>query len=106
MHAAADSPPPPSRPRGAAELLTKNPLDCPPVAEGHGLNPAERVIQRFGGQSALAQQLGRRQSTVEHWAATGRIPSQWHEPLMTLARKQGLLLEARDFVEPGAHPIQ
>ena len=37
-------------------------------------NPAERVIRRFGGQSALAALLGRRQSTIQHWARTGHIP--------------------------------
>ncbi|MBK6561739.1 hypothetical protein [Candidatus Amarobacter glycogenicus] len=30
-------------------------------------NAAERIIRRFGGQSALAALLGRRQSTVQHW---------------------------------------
>ncbi|HEV2413380.1 MAG TPA: inositol-3-phosphate synthase [Candidatus Dormibacteraeota bacterium] len=69
-------------------------------------NPAERVIRRFGGQSNLAQLLGRRQSTVEHWASTGRIPAQWHQPLMSLARERGVILEARDFVESQAHVIQ
>src|SRR5690348_3247630 len=69
-------------------------------------NAAERVIGRFGGQSALAQQLGRRQSTVEHWASTGRIPAKWHQPLMALAREHGIALEARDFVEAEAHVIQ
>ena len=61
--------------------------------------PAERVIRRFGGQSALAALLGRRQSTVEHWASTGRIPAQWHQPLMSLARQRGVILEAKDFVD-------
>src|SRR5215472_17897326 len=70
------------------------------------LNPAERVIRRFGGQSALAQLLGRRQSTVEHWAETGRIPSQWQQPLLVLARHQGIALEARDFVEAQQHVIR
>src|SRR5262245_10262402 len=69
-------------------------------------NPAERVIRRFGGQSALALLLGRRQSTVEHWASTGRIPAQWQQPLMSLARQRGMTLEARDFVEGAAHVIQ
>jgi myo-inositol-1-phosphate synthase len=69
-------------------------------------NAAERIIRRFGGQSALAELLGRRQSTVEHWASTGRIPSQWHQPLMSLARERGIILEARDFVESKAHVIQ
>ena len=72
----------------------------------HHLNPAERVIRRFQGQSALAQLLGRRQSTVEHWASTGRIPAQWHEPLMALARERGIALEARDFVDTPAHVIE
>ena len=67
--------------------------------------PAERVIRRFGGQSALANLLGRRQSTVEHWASTGRIPAQWHRPLMSLARQRGIVLEARDFVATESHSI-
>jgi len=67
--------------------------------------PAERIIRRFGGQSALAGLLGRRQSTIEHWANTGRIPAQWHGPLMSLARQQGIILEARDFVETNSHEI-
>jgi myo-inositol-1-phosphate synthase len=71
-----------------------------------GPTPAERVIGRFGGQSALARLLGRRQSTVEHWATTGRIPAQWHQPLLALARRQGITLEARDFMDAEAHDIQ
>jgi myo-inositol-1-phosphate synthase len=71
-----------------------------------GSNSAARIIRRFGGQTVLARLLGRRQSTVEHWAATGRIPAQWHEPLMALARERGVLLEARDFVEGAAPAIQ
>jgi uncharacterized SAM-binding protein YcdF (DUF218 family) len=54
------------------------------------LNPAERIIRRFGGQSALAALLCRRQSTVQHWAGTGRSPSQWHGALMSLARQRGI----------------
>jgi len=68
-------------------------------------SPAERVIRRFGGQSALAGLLGRRQSTIEHWASTGRVPAQWHGPLMSLARQMGIVLEARDFVEKDSHEI-
>src|SRR6478672_3871224 len=64
-----------------------------------GANPAERVIVRFGGQSALGALLGRRQSTVQHWARTGRIPAQWHQPLISLARQRGIILEAKDFVD-------
>ncbi len=69
-------------------------------------NPAERVIRRFGGQSALATLLGRRQSTVQHWAKTGRIPAQWHRPLMEVARARGIILEAKDFVTEQAQTIK
>jgi myo-inositol-1-phosphate synthase len=69
------------------------------------LNPSQRIIARFGGQTALATLLGRRQSTIEHWASTGRIPAQWHGPLMSLARQKGIVLEAKDFVATEPHQI-
>jgi myo-inositol-1-phosphate synthase len=61
-------------------------------------NSAEKIINRFGGQSALANLLGRRQSTVQHWVNTGIIPSQWHKRLLKLAREKGINLEPNDFV--------
>jgi myo-inositol-1-phosphate synthase len=69
-------------------------------------NAAQRIIRRFGGQSALAALLGKRQSTIEHWAKTGRVPAQWQVPLMSLARSRGMILEAKDFVEYQPNPIQ
>ncbi|HKS90805.1 MAG TPA: inositol-3-phosphate synthase, partial [Tepidiformaceae bacterium] len=60
-------------------------------------NAAQRIIARFGGQSALAALLGRRQSTIQHWATTGRIPAQWHHVLMSIARERGIILEPKDF---------
>jgi myo-inositol-1-phosphate synthase len=69
-------------------------------------NPAKQLISRFGGQSAHAALLGKRQSTVEHWAHTGRIPAQWQGPLMALARGKGIVLEAKDFVAMQAHEIE
>src|ERR1044071_3851301 len=81
-----------------ATVITKNSLSCASM-NGELPSPAERVIRRFGGQSALAGLLGKRQSTVEHWASTGRIPAQWHQPLMSLARGRGVILEAKDFVD-------
>ncbi len=69
-------------------------------------NSAEQIIDRFGGQSTLASLLGRRQSTVQHWANTGRIPSQWQQPLMKLAREKGIALEAKDFVGQEAMEIE
>ena len=69
------------------------------------MNTARNIIDRFGGQSALASLLGKRQSTVQHWARTGRVPAQWHGRLMELAVQQGINLEPRDFIASGATEI-
>ena len=60
---------------------------------------ARRIVDRFGGQSALAALLGKRQSTIQHWVRTGRIPSHWQEQLMRLAVEQGVGLEPKDFLD-------
>ena len=70
------------------------------------MNIARNIIDRFGGQSALAVLLDKRQSTVQHWASTGRIPAQWHGKLMELAVQQGISLEPKDFVESSGTSIQ
>ncbi len=67
---------------------------------------ARRIIERFGGQSALAALLGKRQSTIQHWARSCRIPAQWHGRLMALAVERGISLEPRDFVEAASVSIQ
>ncbi len=54
----------------------------------------------------MAQLLGKRQSTVQHWVRTARIPAQWHEKLLELAHQQGIALEPKDFVAPGAPDIR
>ena len=87
--------------------LTANDFIVSIVTMNDNNNAAKQVINRFGGQSALAGLLGKRQSTVQHWAKTGRIPSQWQERLLDLARQQGNALEPRDFVSaatPGMEP--
>ncbi|MEX0781532.1 MAG: inositol-3-phosphate synthase, partial [Dehalococcoidia bacterium] len=71
----------------------------------HTPNAAETIIRRFGGQSALAALLGKRQSTIQHWAKTGRVPAQWHRPLMSIARERGVILEPKDFTATQVQPI-
>jgi myo-inositol-1-phosphate synthase len=70
------------------------------------MNSAEQIINRFGGQSSLANDLGRRQSTIQHWAKIGRIPSQWQQPLIKLAREKGVALEPKDFISKAGLNIE
>ena len=71
------------------------------------MNAAKKVIQKFGGQSALAALIGKRQSTVQHWAKVGMIPAKWQPELLRLAQKNGIDLYFSDFIEqPPAEAVK
>ena len=59
---------------------------------------AKAIIERFGGQTALAKLLGRGQSTTGYWAKSGVIPAKWHGPLLDLALQRGVPLSPHDFL--------
>ncbi|MRR56611.1 MAG: cell filamentation protein Fic [Deltaproteobacteria bacterium] len=59
---------------------------------------AKQIIEKFGGQSALARLIGKGQTTVAYWARTGIIPAKWHETLLSLAAEQGIKLAADDLI--------
>ncbi len=61
------------------------------------MNAAENVIAKFGSQSNLAKIIGKRQSTVQHWAKSGTIPTKWQPLLLELAKEKGVNLTAQDF---------
>lgn len=57
---------------------------------------ASEIIDKFGGQSALAKLLYKRQSTIQHWY-NNRIPAKWQGILLDLAKRQGIRLKTEDF---------
>ena len=63
------------------------------------MNSAQRIIEKFGGQSALAKLIGKGQSTVQHWASTGIIPAKWQAQLLKLASENGISLSSSAFME-------
>ncbi len=63
------------------------------------MNSAQRVIEKFGGQSQLASLLGKTPSTVQYWAKAGVIPARWQSKVLALARVQGIELYPGDFLE-------
>src|SRR5438552_1580039 len=67
------------------------------------MNSAQLIIQKFGGQSALAAALGKGQTTVQHWGKTGRIPAKWQPVLLRLAMERSLDLSASDFMPPAGY---
>jgi hypothetical protein len=72
-----------------------------PAINGGVMN-AREIIEVFGGQSALAELVGKGQSTVAYWAKTGVIPARWQPKLLMIALNKGLPLSAKDFVDAPA----
>jgi hypothetical protein len=77
------------------------------------MNAAQRIVDKFGGQSVLAKLIGKGQSTVQYWTKSGAIPSKWQAKLLAIAQDQGIDLTASDFVKvpevvaqsPGGLPV-
>lgn len=59
---------------------------------------SKKIIEKFGGQTALAGLIGKGQSTVAYWAKTGIIPIRWHSKLLQLAKEKGIELTKHDFI--------
>lgn len=61
------------------------------------MNPAQKIVAKFGGQTALAEILEKPQSTVQYWTKTGAIPAKWHKAILSAAIDKGLSISAADF---------
>jgi uroporphyrinogen-III synthase len=60
-------------------------------------NPAEEVIQRFGGLRPMANKLQIAVSTVQGWKARGHIPAARHEDILAAARKHAIDVSEADL---------
>jgi hypothetical protein len=65
----------------------------------------KKIISAFGGQSALAEALDTRQSTVAYWAKVGRVPDKWQTKILTVAEQRGLPVSPSDFVMVPEIPV-
>ena len=68
------------------------------------MTPAQRVIEKCGGEAAVAKMAGVHISRVHRWTypkerggTDGRIPSKHQQPLLDSARAQGIDLSPEDF---------
>ncbi|MFI4975593.1 MAG: P63C domain-containing protein [Caulobacterales bacterium] len=65
----------------------------------------ETVVARFGSQSELARLIRTKQSTVQYWASTGRIPAKWHRKVMDAGRAIGLVIDPLEL-QPSRTPVK
>lgn len=61
-------------------------------------NPAEHVVEKFGGLTKLARGLEFPVSTVQGWKERGKIPQDHWLPIMNLAKVEGIHLALEEFV--------
>jgi D-beta-D-heptose 7-phosphate kinase/D-beta-D-heptose 1-phosphate adenosyltransferase len=65
------------------------------------MTPAQRIIARFGGVTALARALGQRNpTTVQGWKQRGLIPARRQQQVLDAAQALGISLTPRDFFDP------
>jgi len=63
------------------------------------MTPAERIIDQFGGLSALARALGHKNpTTVQGWKERGVIPLRRWSAVKAAAAKEGIEIEDADFI--------
>lgn len=69
------------------------------------MEPAQTVIQKFGGPSALAGLLGIHRTRVSNWqrpkasgGTGGSVPQRYHRQLLDYAREREIELKAEDFL--------
>lgn len=58
---------------------------------------AKTVVEKFGGQTALAALIGIKQSGVSYWVKQGTVPAKWHDILLEKASNLGIVLSREEF---------
>lgn len=62
------------------------------------MTPAERIIARFGGPTALARALGHKYpTTVSGWLSRKRIPAWQQDAVLRAARQLNVNVHPEDF---------
>lgn len=64
------------------------------------MNAVDRIVEKFGGITAMARALGHRHpTTVQGWKARGVIPARRQQQVLDAARANGIALSPGDFFE-------
>lgn len=69
------------------------------------MNPAERIVEKFGGTRPMARITGRPPSTIQSWKDAGFIPARHQPDVLMLGRTAGIDIGPGDFFDlPDAPP--
>lgn len=70
------------------------------------MNPAEKIIAKFGGLNAMSRKMEKAlgkpvpPSTIQYWGETGRVPALRQADVLATARAEKIGLGPADFFEP------
>lgn len=78
------------------------------------MEPAQTIIRKFGGPTAMANLLGIHRTRISSWqraksrgGTDGLIPQSYHRRLLDYARSKGIALSADDFLPaPAPQPAE
>ena len=59
---------------------------------------AKKIVEKFGGQTALANILGIGQSSIAYWVMKGVIPSKWHAKILSVGLQNSIDISPADFI--------
>jgi len=62
------------------------------------MSVAKNIVEKFGGQTALAFAIGKGQSLISYWVKTGNIPAKWQKTIIDAAASKGIDISRFDFV--------
>jgi hypothetical protein len=65
------------------------------------MNRVDALVSRFGSQSEMARLLSTKQSTVQYWSSTGKIPTKWHGKIIEAGRAIGLHVDPIELQSSG-----
>lgn len=69
----------------------------------HFLSPAYNVIEKLGGKTVVADELGLNKSALSRWCAPrpegtgGMVPQRYWPQLMEMARRQGVVITLQEL---------
>lgn len=66
------------------------------------MTQAEKIIEKFGTQVALAEAIGVKQPAVAGWKKDGLIPAHQWPKILEAARERGIEIQPADFFEKAA----
>jgi DNA-binding transcriptional regulator YdaS (Cro superfamily) len=62
------------------------------------MNPADVLVEKFGGKSQAARMLGVSRQVVNYWTRTGEVPGKHIRHIIEVAKLHGIRMTEKDLI--------